>query len=103
MNVLTTSPYLLYFINNVVVMCRGHSPKIQIQVVVRLFKVYKVSQSDVVMQVRYARASYGLSSSSSAMFRPGPSLRQASGCPASNQEAKVYQVPSFLRLIFTFL
>ena len=71
-----------------VVMCLGHPPKIQIQDVVCLFDVYRVSQSGIVMQVRYARASYVLSSSS-ATFRPGPSLRQASGCPASNQEAKV--------------
>ena len=47
-----------------VVTCLGHPPKIQLQVVVHLFDVYRVSQSGIVMQVRYARASYVLSSSS---------------------------------------
>ena len=36
------------------VMCLGHPPKIHIQVVVCSFDVYRLSQSGIVMQVRYA-------------------------------------------------
>ena len=49
-------------------MCLGHPPKIQIQVVVVCsFDVYRVSQSGIVLQVKYAKASY--------VLRPLPALR----------------------------
>ena len=42
-------------------MCLDHPPKIQIQVVVVCsFDMYKVSQLGIVMQVKYAKASYVL-------------------------------------------
>ena len=51
-----------------VFMCLGHPPKIQIQVVVVCsFDVYRVSQSGIIMQVEYAKASY--------VLRPLPVLR----------------------------
>ena len=50
------------------VMCFGHPPKIQIQVVVVCsFDVYRGSQSGIIMQVKYAKASY--------VLRPLPVLR----------------------------
>ena len=51
-----------------VVMCLGHPPKIHIHVVVCSFDVYRVSQSGIVVQVKYAKASYVL----------GPLLRRFS-------------------------
>ena len=39
-----------------VVMCLGRPPKFQIQVVVRSFDMYRVSQSRIVMRVRYIGA-----------------------------------------------
>ena len=42
-------------------LCLGHPLKIQIQVVVVCsFDVYRVSQSGIIMQVKYAKASYVL-------------------------------------------